>query len=90
MKASKIIAGTLVVLGFGSAVGLGTGCANRARKSKAAEPAADSISVVRPGSPGDIPIRVMYGVGTAPFREIEMQKTEPAGNTAKSETGQQK
>lgn len=56
----------LVALGFGSAVGLGSGCAHRASKSKTADnqPAADSTAV-RDGE--TVPIRVMYGVPPAYF-----------------------
>ncbi len=71
MKANKIFAGMLVALGFGSVVGLGSGCAHRASKSKTADnqpaetqPAADSTTV-RDG--GEVPIRVMYGVPPARF-----------------------
>lgn len=60
MKASKIIGGLLILIGFGS-------CANRPAKSKAAgeqpretEVIADSVDVV--------PMRVMYG---APYRRFD-------------------
>ncbi len=72
MKTNKIIVRALVVLGFGGAVGLASGCsASRASKSRKTEstrpardyPAGDSI-VVRPI---DGTIRVMYGVPPARF-----------------------
>ncbi len=67
MKANKIFAWMLVALGFGSVVGLGSGCAHRASKSKTpaeTQPAADSTAV---REDGEVPIRVMYGVPPARF-----------------------
>ncbi len=66
MKPSKIIVRALAVLGFGSAVGLASGCgANRAQKSRPSEtvPTADTIVI----EDGSVPIRVMYGVPPARF-----------------------
>ncbi len=55
-----------MALGFGSVVGLSSGCsASRAQRSRGAEdvPAADTVVV--PG--GDVPVRVMYGVPPARY-----------------------
>jgi hypothetical protein len=66
MKRSKLIAGLLVMLGFGGVVGLASGCGTaRASKSRTSEsvPAADTL-VIRDG---DAPVRTMYGVPPARF-----------------------
>ncbi len=85
MKTNKIIVRALVVLGFGGAVGLASGCsASRASKSRKTEstrpardyPAGDSI-VVRPI---DGTIRVMYGVPPARF---DRQTHTPEGRSAR-------
>jgi hypothetical protein len=65
MKTNKIVAGALVALGFGGAVGL-VGCnASRAQRSRQADPVpvADSVTVREGGSP----VQVMYGPPPARF-----------------------
>ncbi len=58
MKANKLIARALVLLGFGAAAGLTTGCgASRASKSSTPDPPAADYA----------PVRVMYGVSSAQF-----------------------
>ena len=70
----------LVALGFGSAVGLGSGCAHRGSKSKGGEaadnrPVADSTAV-RDGDA--VPIRVMYGVPPAYFEPVREMMVSPS------------
>jgi hypothetical protein len=65
MKTNKILAGMLVVLGFGSVVGCS---ATRAKKSEPRQPVVvtDSLTTIE-----EPIIRVMYGVNNVPFRVIE-------------------
>jgi hypothetical protein len=60
MKTNKLIAGTLIALGFGGVAGLASGCsASRASRSRTADPAPVVDSVVMPDR--DRPVQVMYG-----------------------------
>lgn len=65
MRSGRIIAGMLVLLGFGS-------CCNRASKSKAPEQTAAPEMVA---DTSDItPIRMMYGVPRREFRPIKIKQ----------------
>ncbi len=78
MKANKIVVRALVLLGFGGAVGLSSGCgASRAHRSRGAGdvPPADTVNV----RDGDVPVRVMYGVPPARFdpgRDVEVVRPD--------------
>ncbi|MDR2894564.1 MAG: carboxypeptidase-like regulatory domain-containing protein [Alistipes sp.] len=71
MITNRLIVRALVVLGFGSVVGLGTGCsAMRGSRSRTTDgapgdsrtaPAPDTVTVF------EAPVSVMYGVAPAPF-----------------------
>lgn len=88
MRGAKLIAKLLVVLGFGSAAGLASGCASRAQKSRPGEnnPAADTV-IVRDSY---IPVQAMYGVPPARFdRDRPVEKTtEEAAPAAVSQTNE--
>jgi hypothetical protein len=66
MKTNKLIAGTLIALGFGGVMGFASGCsASRASRSRTAETAPVADSVVMPDR--DRPVQVMYGPPPARF-----------------------
>ncbi len=64
MKSNKITVRLLLLLGFGGTVGLLGSCgANRAQKSRTADPAPEPVEV----QDSVVPIRVMYGVPAVRF-----------------------
>lgn len=64
MKTNKLIARALVLLGLGATVGLASGCGtSRVSKSRPSE------SPAAVAQPGDMPVRVMYGVPPVRFDE---------------------
>ena len=69
MRANKIIAGALVMLGFGGVLGSASGCgANRASKSRTVEPEPAKDTIESPVIvPDTVRIRVMYGVPIVPY-----------------------
>lgn len=59
MKTNKLIARALVLLGLGATVGLASGCGT-------SRPSESPAAVAQPG---DMPVRVMYGVPPVRFDE---------------------